>query len=134
VGSEIPEHGMRDGVPAPIAAVVTAVHGQEDEFLGIFDWEKAEEDLIEESENGGVSADAKGESEDGNYSEAGGAGEGAQGVLKIAKCGVKGGHYVHFADLSFLSRLADYCEYALRQELFPANRPRAPRDGRSLSA
>jgi hypothetical protein len=47
------------------------VHGEEDEFLGILDGEKAEEDLIEESENGGVSADAKGESEDGNYSEAG---------------------------------------------------------------
>ena len=89
VSSEIAEHGMRDGVAAPIAAVVAAVHGEEDEFLGILDGEKAEEDLIEESENGGVSADAKGESEDGNYSEAGGAGEGAQGVLKIAKSRVK---------------------------------------------
>ncbi len=80
---------MGDGVAAPIAAVVAAMHGEEDEFLGILDGEEAEEDLVEESENGGICADAEGQGEDGDYRETGSAREGAEGVLEIAKRGVE---------------------------------------------
>ena len=45
--------------------------------------------MIKEGENSGVGADAEGESEDGNYGEAGSAREGAESVLKIAKRGVE---------------------------------------------
>jgi hypothetical protein len=80
---------MRDGVAAPIATVVTTVHGEEDEFLGILDGKEAEEDLVEEGKNSGICADAQGKGENGNYRETGSACECAEGVLKIAKRGVE---------------------------------------------
>jgi hypothetical protein len=60
---------------------MAAAHGEEDEFAGIFDREKAEEDLVEESEDGGVGADAEGQSEDGDGGEAGSTAEGAERVF-----------------------------------------------------
>jgi hypothetical protein len=60
---------------------MVAAHGKEDEFLRIFNGEKAEEDLVEESENGGVGADAESEGQYGNGGEARSAGEGAERVL-----------------------------------------------------
>ncbi len=54
---------MRDGVAAPIAAVVAAVHGEKGKFLGILDGQKAEKDLIEKRKDRGIRADAESESE-----------------------------------------------------------------------
>jgi hypothetical protein len=104
---------MGDGVAAPIAAVMVAAHGEEDEFLGVFDGEEAEEDLVEECKDGGVCADAEGEGKDGDHREAGSAGEGAESVLKIAKRSIECGDSIHFADLILLWSLNDYGEYAL---------------------
>ncbi len=100
VRGEIAEHGVRDGVAAPIASVVAAAHGEEDEFLGIFDGEKAEEDLVEEGEDGGICADAEGQGEDGDDSEAGSAGKGAESVFEVAKRGVERSDSIHFAGFS----------------------------------
>jgi hypothetical protein len=98
VSGEIAEHGMGDGIAAPVAAVMVAAHGKENEFLGILDREKAEEDLVEEGENSGIGADAEGEGQDGDGGEARSAGESAESVLEIAKCSVEGGDGIHFAD------------------------------------
>jgi len=68
--------------------VVTA-HGEEDELLGVLDGKEAEEDLIEESKDGGVCTDAESQSEDGNGCKPGSAGEHAKGVLEITKDGVE---------------------------------------------
>src|SRR3979490_2615227 len=60
--AEITEHGMRDGVAAPVAAVVAAAHGEQDELLGIPDWQETQQDLVEKGEDGGVCANAEGQS------------------------------------------------------------------------
>ena len=80
--------------------------------------------MIEKGENGGVGAYAQCQGEDGDDRETGSACEGAESVFKIAKCGVEGCDGIHFADLIFLSRLADCCEYALWRKLFPRKRSR----------
>jgi len=80
---------MGDGVAAPIAAVVVAAHGEKDELLRILDGEEAQQDLIEERENGGVGANAESQREDGYGGEAGSTGEHAEGVLEVAKDGVE---------------------------------------------
>jgi len=38
--AEIAEHGMGDGITAPVAAVVAAHHGEQDELLRVLDGEK----------------------------------------------------------------------------------------------
>jgi hypothetical protein len=40
---------------------MAATHGEEYEFLGIFDGQEAQEDLVEEGKNSGICADAEGE-------------------------------------------------------------------------
>jgi len=72
---------MGDGVAAPVAAVVAAAHGEKDELLGFLDGEKAQKDLVEEGEDGGVRADAQSQCEDGDGSEAGSAGKGAESIF-----------------------------------------------------
>ncbi len=84
VVAEVVVHGPGDGVAAPVASVVVAVAGEEDETLRLLDGEEAEEDLIEEAEDGGVGSDAEGERGDGDGGEDGGFGEGAEGEAEIA--------------------------------------------------
>src|SRR5580704_5875254 len=110
---------MGNGVAAPVAAVMAAAHGEEDEFLRILDGEEAEEDLVEKGENGGVGADAEGESQDSDSGETGSAGEGAESVLEVAKCGIERGDGVHSADLILPESLVNNSGYGLRRELFP---------------
>src|SRR5260370_5904597 len=73
--AKIAEHGVRDGVAAPVAAIVVAAHGEKDKLLGILDGEEAQQDLIEECENGGVGSKAESQGEDGPGGEAGSWGE-----------------------------------------------------------
>src|SRR5713226_8130227 len=87
--AKIAKHGMGDGIAAPVAAVVVAAHGEKDELLGIFDGKEAQEDLIEEGENGGVCADAERQGEDGYGGKAGSADEHAEGIFQVAKGGVE---------------------------------------------
>ncbi len=87
--AKIAKHGMGDGIAAPVAAVVVAAHGEKDELLGIFDGKEAQEDLIEEGENGGVCADAESQGEDGYGGKAGSADEHAEGIFQVAKGGVE---------------------------------------------
>src|SRR5258708_22299669 len=87
--AEIPEHGMGDGVAAPVAAIVATLHGEQDELLGILDGEEAQQDLVEEGENGGVGADAESQGQDGHGGKAGSAREHAEGVLQVAQDGVE---------------------------------------------
>src|SRR5437879_2572030 len=60
--AKVAEHGVGDGVATPIAAIVAAFHGEKNELLGVLDGKEAQQNLVEESENGGVCADAEGES------------------------------------------------------------------------
>ena len=78
VSPKIAKHGIGDGIAAPIAAVMVAAHGEKDEFLGILDGQEAKENLIEKGEDGGICADAQGESQNGNDGETGSAREGAE--------------------------------------------------------
>ncbi len=87
--TKITEHGMGDGVATPVAAVVAAAHGEQDELLGIFHGEKAQQDLVEEREDGGVCANAESECEDSYGSKTGSADKHAEGVLEVAKDGVE---------------------------------------------
>src|SRR5712664_4683079 len=80
---------MGNGVAAPVAAIVTAHHGEQDELLGILDGEEAKENLVQEGKDGGVCADAESERENGYGGETGSAGEQAEGVLEVAKDGVE---------------------------------------------
>src|SRR6266849_5198154 len=80
---------MGDGIAAPVAAVVASAHGEQDELLGFLDGKEAQQDLVEEGENGGVCADAESQGQDGYGGEAGSAGEHAKGVLEVAKDGVE---------------------------------------------
>src|SRR3989442_1315350 len=80
---------MGNGVAAPVAAIVTAHHGEQDELLGILDEEEAKENLVQEGKDGGVCADAECQGEDGYSGEAGSAGKHAEGVLQVAKDGVE---------------------------------------------
>src|SRR5207302_9733819 len=87
--AKITEHGMGDGVAAPVAAVVAAAHGEQDELLGIPDGQEPQQNLVEKGENSGVRTDAQSKSQDGYGREAGSAGEHAEGVLQIAKDSVE---------------------------------------------
>src|SRR5260370_41007815 len=80
---------MGNGVAAPVAAVVTAHHGEQDELLGILDGEEAKENLVQEGKDGGVGANAESQREDGHGGEARSASEHAEGVLEVAKDGVE---------------------------------------------
>ncbi len=80
---------MGNGVAAPVAAIVTAHHGEQDELLGILDGEEAKEDLVQEGKDGGVCADAESESQYSYCGKTGSAGEHAEGVLEVAKDGVE---------------------------------------------
>src|SRR5437016_812454 len=75
VVAKIAEHGMGNGVAAPVAAIVASAQG----------------------EDGGVCADAEGQSQNGHGSEARSAGEHAEGVLQVAKDGVKPTTEIHGA-------------------------------------
>src|SRR5260370_17793696 len=83
---------MGDGVAAPVTAIVATLHGEKDKLLGIFDGEEAQQDLVEEGENSRVGADAESEREDGHGGEPRGAGEHAEGVLRVPEDGVKPAH------------------------------------------
>ncbi len=54
-----------------------------DEAIGVCEGERAEDDGVDDAEDGRVGADAEGESEDGDESEAGIFAEGAEGVAEI---------------------------------------------------
>ena len=88
---------MRDGVAAPVAAVVTPPHGEQHELLRILDGQEPQQNLVEEGENSRVRADAQGQSQDGNGRKAGSSREHAEGVFQIAKYGVKPADDVHVA-------------------------------------
>src|ERR1022692_4400325 len=45
-------------VAAVVAAVVRTAAPQQDELLGVLDWQQAQEDLVHQGENGGIGADA----------------------------------------------------------------------------
>ena len=92
---EIAEHGMRDGVAAPVAAVVAPPHGEQDELLRILDGQEPQQNLVEERENSRVRADAQGQSQDGYGRKARSSREHAKGVFQIAKYGVEPPDDVH---------------------------------------
>jgi hypothetical protein len=70
---------------------VRASGGELDELFGVLDGEVAEEEGVDEGEDGGVGADAESEREDGDGSEGGGFGEGAEGVAEGWEKGGDGG-------------------------------------------
>ena len=55
----------------------------EDELRGVFERQRAEEDGVDDAEDGGIGADAESESEDGDGGEAGGFRERADGVFQV---------------------------------------------------
>ena len=57
--------------------------GELHQFLGVSHREHAEDDRVDKGEDGGVGADAEGESEDGDGSEGGILAQGAQGVADV---------------------------------------------------
>src|SRR5580700_11304630 len=61
VGAEVAIHGIGERVFAQIAAVVEALHMEQDELLRVFHRHEAQQHLIEESEDGSVCADAEGQ-------------------------------------------------------------------------
>lgn len=75
--------GIGTGVGAAVVAHVWAGRGDEDELFGVLDGQQAKHELIEEGEDGGISADAEGEREYGNNCKDGGAAERAEGVAKV---------------------------------------------------
>src|SRR5258708_6714007 len=86
---EIPVHGMRDGVAAPIIAIVAPAHGKQHEPLRILDRKEPQQDLIEEGEDRGVGTNSQRESQDGDGRKAGGSGQHAEGILQVAKRGIQ---------------------------------------------
>jgi hypothetical protein len=92
---EVSVHEIRDGVAAPIAAVMAAVHGEQGQLLRIFYREEAKKDLVEQGEDGGVGAYTEGKGEDGNGGEARAAAEGAKGILEVAGRGFEPAEEVH---------------------------------------
>src|SRR5260370_32462033 len=72
--AKITEHGVRDGIAAPVAAIVAPAHGEKDELLGLLDGEEAKEDLVQEGKDGGVCADAESESQYSYWGKTGSAG------------------------------------------------------------
>src|SRR5438045_625394 len=56
VSAKIAEHGVRNGVAAPVAAVVVSSHGQEDKLLRVLDGQETQQNLVEQGEDGGVCA------------------------------------------------------------------------------
>jgi hypothetical protein len=56
-----------------------------DEFVGTREWERAEEDGVDDGKDGGVGADTEGESEDGNSGEGGGFSEEAEGEAGVVE-------------------------------------------------
>src|SRR5205814_867915 len=95
VVAKISEHGMGNGVAAPVVAIVPSSHGEEDELLRSLDGQEAQQNLVEEGENGGVCADAEGQSQNGHGREARSASEHAEGVLQVAQDGVKPAAEIH---------------------------------------
>src|SRR5262249_49245357 len=98
---EILVHGIGDGVAAPVAAVVTAAHCEKDQLLRILDWEEAQQNLVEQSEDSGVGSDAEGEGKYGDQSEARAAPEGAESIVQVAKQGSEPGEAAHWKGLRF---------------------------------
>lgn len=79
-GARSPEVGGEDvDVGADGIAVVVGRFFRDDDALGIFERERAEEDAMEEGEDGGVRADPEGEGEDDDGGVAGRFEEGAEG-------------------------------------------------------
>jgi hypothetical protein len=62
-----------------------------DELLGMLDGKIAEQDLVDEGEDGGVGADAEGEREQGDQGEAGALGERAEAEAGVLEEAVEGG-------------------------------------------
>ena len=70
---------------AVVAAVMPAAAPQQDELLRVFDGEQAQENLIHQGEDGGISADAEGQRQDGHGDEDGRFLEGPQGEAQIVR-------------------------------------------------
>jgi hypothetical protein len=58
VVAKILVHGVGELVLPVVAAVMRTTAPQQDELLGVLDWQQAQEDLVHQGEDGGVGADA----------------------------------------------------------------------------
>jgi hypothetical protein len=71
------------------------------QFLRVSDWEHAEDDSVDEGEDGGVGADTESESEDGNGGVYGRIAKRAQGVTDVLEKGFEEGDAASVATLFF---------------------------------
>jgi hypothetical protein len=78
-----------------------AACGDVDEFVGIREWERTEEDGIDDREDGGVGADAESESEDGDNCKGRRFFQEAEGETGVVKEGFYDGEGLLFADALF---------------------------------
>ncbi len=73
VGAKILVHGIRQRVGTVVAAVVLAARGEEHQLLRVLHGEFLQDELIDQSEDGGVRTDAQRQRENRHASEQGGA-------------------------------------------------------------
>ncbi len=98
VGGEI---GVRFTLPAQIEEIVYLrgftgkargpVVGDPHEAAGIAEGQRADEESVDDAENGGAGADAEADDENGERGEAGVAAKGAEGVTKVLENAIEGG-------------------------------------------
>ena len=75
--------------------------GDADEAAGLREWERAEQEGVDDGEDDDVGADAEGEDEDRDGGEAGVATKGAEGVAEVLKKDVEPGEAAGFALMFF---------------------------------
>src|ERR1700732_2463462 len=93
--AEFLEEGIGEELPAAVGESSDAAYGcavaEEYELLGMGDGQGAEEDGVEQGEDGGVGSDAEGEREQGDGGEAGALEQAADAEANVLKEVVEGG-------------------------------------------
>ena len=82
---EIAVHRIRYGVAAPVVSIMAAPGGEQYQLLRILYRKKAEQNLVQQGKNGGVSADAECQSQHGQGGEHGILGQHTGGIPNIGK-------------------------------------------------
>ena len=81
---KVTEHGMRNGVPSPVAPVMMPPHREQNQLLRILHRQQPQQDLIQERENGRVRPDSERQGHRRHRHIARTAPQSTQGILEIA--------------------------------------------------